>query len=280
MNEEKKIVRNRAFSQGNIKDYLEKKRKREKEREVDQEQDIVTEIFKISKKTPRTPPKENQKTESENQTKNQETIEMDEIKEMFADIKKEIKEIKAENQEYRKEMELLRQELRDKEEKWEKEKKALEDRIQSIERKAEETEKILRKNNIIIRGWNSKEVAQEQMKKELTAFFKENIEEEVKIKVVHKIGKEMVLAEMENWGEKEKVIKGKYRLRKMTETRKIYIDNDLTKIEREIQRKIHLEAKERRKEGLQVIVGYKKMKIGKEEWKWNESKDILEKKDF
>lgn len=273
MSERKKEFRDRSLSQGNLKDYLEKKRKREVEQEEVREKELAKEIFKISKKIPRTPP-------SESETEKQEILEMEEIKKMFVDIKKEIMEIKEENQEYRKEIELLRKEVKEKENKWEREKKALEEKINSLEGRMEETERRTRKNNIIIRGWRLDETRRDEMKEKLENLLKEKLQEEVKIKMVNKLGREIILAEMENWEEKEKIMKGKSKLRKMEETRKVYIDNDLTKKEREIQRKINFEAKERRKEGLQVKVGYKKIIIGKEEWRWNDENGSLEKKDF
>lgn len=277
MSEEKNKIRNRAYSQGNLKDYLEKKRKREVRREEEQEE-IVTEIFKISKKTPRTPPEKD--IQSERESENQKVVAMEEVKAMFADIQKEIKEIKAANQEYRKEVELMRNELKEKEEKWEREKKVLEERIQLIEIRLEEEEKRRRRNNIIIKGLKLKEEKPEQMEKEISNLFKEEVGEEVNIKTVNKIGKETILVEMENWEQKIKIMKGKYKLMKNEGTRKIYIDNDLTKNEREIQKKIYLEAKERRKDGWQVKVGYKKIKIGEDLWSWNERKGLLEKKVF
>lgn len=273
MSERKKEFRDRSLSQGNLNDYLERKRKREVVREDTQEEEIAKELLNTSKKAPRIPP-------SESEIRKQETPGMEEIKKMFADIKKEIMEIKEENLEYRKEIEILRKELKEKEDKWEGEKKALEKKINSLERGQEDIERRKRKNNIIIRGWRIEETRKEQMKEKVESFLKEKLQEEVKIKMANKLAREMILVEMENWEEKEKIMKGKSKLRQVEETRKVYIDNDLTKKEREIQRKINLEAKERRKDGVQVKVGYKKIKIGEEEWRWNEEEGLLEKKDF
>jgi polysaccharide deacetylase 2 family uncharacterized protein YibQ len=58
--------------------------------------------------------------------------------------------------------------------------------------------------------------------------------------------------EMEEWSGKEKVMKLK---------EKIFIDNDITKPEREIQKKLGTIAKEEKREGKEVKVGYRKITI-------------------
>jgi hypothetical protein len=60
-------------------------------------------------------------------------------------------------------------------------------------------------------------------------------------------------------GGKEKVMKQKGKLREKKETKKIFIGNDLTKQERKMQKKLRTIAKEERREGKEVKVGYRKM---------------------
>jgi predicted Zn-ribbon and HTH transcriptional regulator len=67
--------------------------------------------------------------------------------------------------------------------------------------------------------------------------------------------------EREEWSEKEKVIKQKGKLRDKKEIEKIFIDKDLTKQEREIHKKLRTIAKEEKREGKEVNVGYKKITI-------------------
>jgi hypothetical protein len=58
---------------------------------------------------------------------------------------------------------------------------------------------------------------------------------------------------IEEWKGKEKVMKQKGKLREKKEIEKIFIDNDLIKQEREIQKKLRTIAKEKR-EGKEVKV--------------------------
>jgi hypothetical protein len=75
------------------------------------------------------------------------------------------------------------------------------------------------------------------------------------------INKDRILVEMEEWSGKEKVIKLKGKLREKKKTEKIFIDNDITKPEREIQKKLGTIAKEEKREGKEVKVGYMKITI-------------------
>jgi hypothetical protein len=64
---------------------------------------------------------------------------------------------------------------------------------------------------------------------------------------------------MEEWSGKENVMKQKEKLREKKETEKIFIDNDLTRQERETQKKQRTIAKEEEREGKKVKVGYRKI---------------------
>jgi hypothetical protein len=73
--------------------------------------------------------------------------------------------------------------------------------------------------------------------------------EEAKVKNCYNINKDQVLLEMEEWSGKEKVMKQKGKPRGKKETEKIFIGNNLTKQEREIQKKLRAIAKEEKREG-------------------------------
>ncbi|KYN07152.1 hypothetical protein ALC62_01884 [Cyphomyrmex costatus] len=74
------------------------------------------------------------------------------------------------------------------------------------------------------------------------------------------IGKEeqFILEKLENFEEKIKIMKNKYKLR----GRKIYVDDDMTRKEREIQKKVREWAYQEKKKGRMVKVGYGKAEIG------------------
>ena len=71
--------------------------------------------------------------------------------------------------------------------------------------------------------------------------------------------------ELAEWKDKKKVLEAKIRLKGS----QIYIDDDLTREEREVQVALRNKAKEERKKGNVVWVGYRKMRIQDEWWVWN-----------
>lgn len=57
---------------------------------------------------------------------------------------------------------------------------------------------------------------------------------------------------------------------------KIYINNDQTKQERDIDKQIRKRAEEEKKQGKSVKSRYQKLIIDDKEWKWNKLKGRLE----
>jgi hypothetical protein len=68
----------------------------------------------------------------------------------------------------------------------------------------------------------------------------------------------------------------KEKLRGNKETERIFIENCLTKQEREIQKKLRTIVKEEKREGKEMKVEYKKITIEGVQWRWNEERGSLE----
>ena len=81
----------------------------------------------------------------------------------------------------------------------------------------------------------------------------------------------IVVATMKSMEEKIRVIKEKRKLEKG-----IYIDDDLTRKEREVQQQIRRMAKARREKDEYLMIGYKKLKIEKRWYRWYENEERLE----
>jgi hypothetical protein len=169
----------------------------------------------------------------------------------------------------------LREEVMNKEKKWEEEKNSTSERVARLETKMENEERRRRKNNIVITGWRSEGSSKQQSREEVEKFIKENIGE-AKVKDCYNINKDQILVQMEEWSGKEKVMKQKGKLRGNRATKKIFIDNDLTKKEREIQKKIRAIAREEKRQGKDLKVGYMKITIEGVQMRWNEEKGRLE----
>ena len=81
----------------------------------------------------------------------------------------------------------------------------------------------------------------------------------------------IVVATMKSMEEKIRVMKEKRKLEK-----RIYIDDDLTRKEREVQQQIRRMAKARREKDEYLMIGYKKLKIEKRWYRWYENEERLE----
>uniref|UniRef100_A0A6P7GQB1 Uncharacterized protein LOC114345469 n=1 Tax=Diabrotica virgifera virgifera TaxID=50390 RepID=A0A6P7GQB1_DIAVI len=101
---------------------------------------------------------------------------------------------------------------------------------------------------------------------------------EVKINEARKLGDKIYLVELDSKYEKMKIMKNTYKLKELPN--RIYINDDLTKREREIQSKIRATAKEEKIKGKIAKVGYQKLILDNEVWKWNREREKLEKVNY
>lgn len=145
-----------------------------------------------------------------------------------------------------------------------------------LKRIIEDKEKKERKNNIVIRGLRK---GKEDVKEVGTEFLEEfGAGSKIKyIKMEGKEGKEVAIVGTEDWQAKEKIMKEKSKLR----GRNIFIDHDMTKEEREVQRKMRERARRKREEGKKVKIGYRKITVKEKVYIWNkEEEELREKENF
>lgn len=215
-------------------------------------------VFRRSKKIMRSP------RENKGEEKNWETL-MNMIKEIMKDTK----EIKLEQKNFQEEIVRMKQEnnkIKEENREMKKEMKEMRDRLERMER-----EKI--KNNIIVSGLEINAINGKELKEEIEKGITEKIGVHVKIADAMRIGPKMYKAELMSFAEKQEIMKNKQKLKEQRE--RIYIDNELSKGELEIQRKIIQWAKEERKKGKIVKIGYKKATIEGKEWRWEMEKEQM-----
>lgn len=95
------------------------------------------------------------------------------------------------------------------------------------------------------------------------------------IKTARKLGIKTCIVELGSEENKREVMQNKSKLRNRRGGQ-IYINDDLTKEERDIQKKIRQRAMEERSKGKQAKIGYSKLIIDGQTWKWNRRDNILE----
>ncbi|KAK4885034.1 hypothetical protein RN001_001305 [Aquatica leii] len=148
-------------------------------------------------------------------------VEMLKIQEENAKLRKENDNIKKENQEIKKE-------------------------LTEIRRNLEVIDKENRKNNIVIQGMKIRTNETGTIIPQVEKFIKDYLEVEAKVKDAITLGTNVCLVKLENGKDKEKIMINKTKLGKIP-NEKIYINDDLTKKEREKQNQLRKKAAEEKK---------------------------------
>lgn len=144
--------------------------------------------------------------------------------------------------------------------------------VRKIKKKIVEQEKKERKNNIIIKGLRT---GKENVREKVETFLKEELEVTGGIKKTELRGTQnsnVALVELENWEKKQEVMSKKSRL----DTKRIYIEYDLTYEERKVQVAIREKARKLQEEGKVVKVGYRKLNIQGKWFHWNDEEEELQ----
>ncbi|XP_071577672.1 uncharacterized protein [Temnothorax nylanderi] len=226
------------------------------------------------------------------------------LKEILRKMEEQEKERKKDKEEIKNDIKGLMEELKRREEIWEKQKKALEEKVKimeekieklevkgaeekegreligkmkEIERSMEMTERRKRKNNIIVK--EEKVGNDKERKEEFEKLIEELDNIKGSIKEIQEIGygdNKMRLLRCKNWEAKRDIMKKKKELGRKYGS---FLDDDLTKEERQIQIEIRKIAREKREKGKRVAIGYQKIWEDNKEWRWNESKGRLEERE-
>lgn len=214
-------------------------------------------MFKKSKKITITPEKGASSDESK----------LDKLMEMMKGLVTQVQHIEGKQDKYMEEMKGIKLEN----EEIKKENEELKKEIRSVKRRLDRIEGIDRRKNAVMQGLKLDTSDQDQLKIVVEDIIKKYMEIQIEIKAVKYLGPKTCLIELKNTDDKIKIMKNKSKLREYKE-QNIYINDDMTKEEREIQEKIRRKAKEERTKGKTVKIGYQKLLVQGEQWRWNREK--------
>ncbi|KYM98824.1 hypothetical protein ALC62_10454 [Cyphomyrmex costatus] len=182
------------------------------------------------------------------------------IKELKDEIRYEIEKWKKEQHQ---EMEKWRREQKQEIDKWKIEQKKITDKIEkendelrmkivTVEKKLEDQERKERRANLVIKGETSNGRLARQVTEEVLK--KLDVERRVKVKDAFKMGREneIFIVKMDNLEDKRIVMEN----RRILKGTSVYIDDDLSKNERERQRKLRMWANGERMKGMNPRVKY------------------------
>lgn len=145
-------------------------------------------------------------------------------------------------------------------------------RLGEGERQREMEERELRKKNLMIRGIRT---VGKGLKEEVKKVIKEQMGIEIYIKKVATVGGGL-LVELESFSNKIDIIKRKGKLRGIN----LWIQDDFTPREKEVQEWLEMVAEEEGKRGHEVKTSYQKIMVDGEWYKWDEKKGAIEPMDF
>lgn len=230
---------------------------------------------------------------------------MEELVAMFTELASDIKEIKKGQEKYHEET----IELRKENEKLKKQMQKLEARIETLEKndvvkagqktkigntgnlneeieerrktemkelqiQVEQLEREKRKCNIVVSGIKFGRTESSNLKQTVEQFIEIELKVKANIKRIIRIGNDTCLAEMERMEDKINIMRNKHKLREL-QTKVVYIKQDFTKKEQDIQNKIVKRAREERNLGKRTKIGYMKLIINGNKWVWDETKERL-----
>jgi len=135
-----------------------------------------------------------------------------------------------------------------------------------------------KKKNLVIKGLKRK--GKKNLIERAYNFLEEEFEMKVGVKEVHiagGVGGKMIIIRMDSWERKEEIMRRKKKLGK----RKIYIDNDLTQEERQVQRRLREIARGERANRRTARVGYRRIAIEDQMNIWSEEENkIVKRRNF
>lgn len=220
--------------------------------------------FRNSKLTARSPPT------IKSEVQNMDQI-MQAIENMRADMNKGFQKNREQTENLTCELKMIREEMNKKEEEWKKEREALHNKICQMEERMEILERKERGNNIIIKNT---EMEGKELSKEVTQFIKKEMKIDVEITEAYEVRKGIVLAKLKKRSEKRNIMIKKNMLKET----QIYVEDDLTYKERQIQKKLREVARKEKAHGKQVKVGYQRITIDKKTYAWTDIEEQLESK--
>lgn len=234
-------------------------------------------VFLRSKKTGRTPERKQSNSD----------IKLDKILNLMhsmnteiLDIKREMKEMREEQKDFKQEIVELKREnevLKNKYEQTKNENEIMKKEIYGLKKDFEWIEKEKKENNVVITGLPIKTTNPNTLKKEVNDFIRENLEINIEIQDAHKINEKTCSVKLKDAYDKKLVMENKRKLKNI-QGELIYINNDLTRREKEMKVCIKKRAEEEKQNGKTVKIKFSKLIIEGQEWKYNRLKGELEPK--
>lgn len=194
------------------------------------------------------------------------------------DLKREMKEMREEQKDFKREISKLKsenEELKNKYDQSKNENEIIKKEIYGLKKDFEWIEKKKKQNNVVIKGLKTSNV--NSLKKVVQEFFRVNLEINIEIQEAYKINEKTCSVKLKDANDKQLVMENKRKLKNI-QGEPIFINNDLTRGEKEMKICIKKRAEEEKRNGKTVKIKFSKLIIDGQEWKYNRLKGELEPK--
>ncbi|KAK4875255.1 hypothetical protein RN001_011677 [Aquatica leii] len=152
--------------------------------------------------------------------------------------------------------------------------KSIEEKIENLERRVEVMEREKRRKNLVIREMEGQE-RREERKKQLDKLFKNLLGFEKGIRDAIKLASGLILVTLDSVEVKLQILKKKGKLRRT----RIFIDEDTTPVERQVQKNIRMEERKLKEEGKRTKIGFMKLWVEGEKMHWNVKENKLKRRE-
>ncbi|KAF2891305.1 hypothetical protein ILUMI_14868 [Ignelater luminosus] len=154
--------------------------------------------------------------------------------------------------------------------------KQIREELAEAKSKIERLDKERREKNIVVSRLDINNMDLNSLKETMEKFILQHMHIQIEPKKVYKLSDKMCLTELKNLEDKATIMKNKAKLKQIKKG-KVYINDDLSVIEREKQKQIRRKANKEKGNGKDVKIGYNKVIADGVKWKWDRAKEKLEK---
>lgn len=203
---------------------------------------------------------------------------LDTVINMLREMTANMHQMREEQQETYKELTILRkenEEIRTENARIKAEYESIKTNMEVLKKRMDSLEKEKRMLNVVLTGMDLEAHQSEDLQQIMEEFIEQKLEVKASVKTATKLGRKTCLISFRQLDDKVKVLKNKSKLRNI-KSAKIYINEDYTLQERDIQKQLRIIAKKERETGKTVKMGFQKLVIDREVWKWNSKSNQLE----
>lgn len=205
---------------------------------------------------------------------------IEEMEALTKSVNKMIEDLKIDQEERKKEFQDIKSMLAEKQQVWEEGWKQEREARMKLEERLDRLENAERRRNLIMSNYVTSETSSRKLAAEMEGLFKEKAKEIVKVESVSRfrtVNGDRFIIRLRDLEDKFLLLKKKKEMVVVREGKSvpIYIDEDLSKEDRIIQKKAREECKLLREKGREAKVGHRRIYVDGKERRWSKDENVF-----